>query len=222
MRVSLAIYDELFTIDTDMRASDKKFIPVVAAVMLIFSTWAVGAPVLAQSGAQSAARTGSRTAAQARELDSLFIQLKQPIDGDWRTVERKILAIWSESGSAAMNLLLARGRKAIADKDYPAAIEHLSALIDHAPDFAEGWNARATAFFLMGQYGPAVRDIRQTLRLEPRHFGALAGLGMILEEVDRPADALKAYRAALAIHPWRPDVIEAIKRLRLKIGDTTL
>ena len=92
-------------------------------------------------------------------------------------------------------------------------IKHLTALIDHAPDFAEGWNARATAYFQAGEFGPSVADIAQTLRLNPRHFGALSGFGMILEETGRKDEALEVYRAALAIHPHLQGVLEAVDRL---------
>jgi tetratricopeptide (TPR) repeat protein len=97
---------------------------------------------------------------------------------------------------------------------YPdIAIEHFTALIDHAPDFAEGWNARATAYYNTGDFGPSIADIGHVLTLNPRHFGAMAGLAAIFEELDRPAQALEVYRAALAIHPQQPGVLDAIQRL---------
>ena len=94
-----------------------------------------------------------------------------------------------------------------------AAIEHLTALVDHTPDFAEGWNARATVFFGMEEFGQSISDIRQTLALNPRHFGALQGLGRILEELDDPENALKAYQAAFALHPHRPGLKESVERV---------
>ncbi|HEX9856872.1 MAG TPA: tetratricopeptide repeat protein, partial [Paracoccaceae bacterium] len=128
-------------------------------------------------------------------------------------IEADIWREWSKSGSPAMDLLLERGRQAMQQGDTEAAIEHLTALTDHAPDFAEGWNARATAYFQAGKYGPSVADIRRTLVLNPRHFGALAGFGMILEELGRNEQALEVYRAAIAIHPQLQGVLEAIDRL---------
>jgi tetratricopeptide (TPR) repeat protein len=98
--------------------------------------------------------------------------------------------------------------------DTEAAIEHLTALTDHAPDFAEGWNALATAYFIAGEYGPSVEDIGKTLTLNPRHFGALAGLGMILENLGNSEGALAAYEAALAIHPQLQGVKDSVERLR--------
>ncbi len=84
-----------------------------------------------------------------------------------------------------MDLLLERGRNAMAQGHPEIAIQHLTALIDHAPDFAEAWNARATAYYQTGNLGPSVADIGHVLTLNPRHFGALAGLGAIFEELEQ-------------------------------------
>jgi tetratricopeptide (TPR) repeat protein len=102
------------------------------------------------------------------------------------------------------------------------AIEHFTALIDHAPDFAEGYNARATAYFQTGDLGPSVSDIAKTLTLNPRHFGALSGLGMIFEQLDEPDKALEVYQAALAINPHMPDVKDAVKRLETQLAGQDL
>jgi tetratricopeptide (TPR) repeat protein len=152
----------------------------------------------------------------AAALDGLFARLKQADADAAARIEREIWAEWSKSGSPAMDLLLKRGRDAIEAGDIDAAIEHLTALVDHAPDFAEGWNARATAYFQAGLFGPSVADIARTLQLNPRHFGALSGFGMILEATGRDAEALEVYRAALAIHPHLDGVTQAIERLTVK------
>jgi tetratricopeptide (TPR) repeat protein len=93
------------------------------------------------------------------------------------------------------------------------AVEHLTALTDHAPEFAEGWYARATAYYLTGRVGPALADLQRALVLEPRHYRAITGLAVILEETDQPRRALEVYRRALAIHPHAPDIKEAVARL---------
>ena len=113
------------------------------------------------------------------------------------------------------------------DLDEATCITELSgaantALTDHAPEFAEGWNARATAFYLMNQYGLSVADIQRTPVLNPRHFGAMSGLGAILEQTGRLKDALTVYTRALEIHPHQPGVIEAVERLNAEVGGTTL
>lgn len=159
--------------------------------------------------------------AQDDALDTLFEQLADGT-GDWETAESQIWAIWSRSGSDAMDLLLERGRKAISEGEIELAIEHLTALTDHAPDFAEGWNARATAYFQAGLFGPSIGDIRHTLALNPRHFGALAGLGLILEELELPKDALFAYQQALVLHPQKPSLMEHVRRLEAAVSGTNL
>lgn len=160
--------------------------------------------------------------AQTAELDSLFDQLKEADAEAAGRIEREIWNEWSKSGSPAMDLLLQRGKEAMAAGDTAAAIEHLTALTDHAPDFAEGWNARATAYFQAGELGPSVNDIAKTLTLNPRHFGALSGLGMIFEQLEQPEKALEAYKAALAIHPHLQGVIEAVERLEKDTAGTDL
>ncbi len=137
-------------------------------------------------------------------------------------LSREILERWSHSGSASMDLLLQRGIEAIRDGDLPRAIAHLTALTDHAPEFAEGWNQRATAFFLMDRYGEAMSDIEQVLILEPRHFGALAGLGIMFEQMGEQQAALKALKAAQQVHPAEENVNDAVERLERQTGDRTL
>lgn len=160
--------------------------------------------------------------AQTDQLDSLFEELKGADERAAARIEREIWNEWSKSGSPAMDLLLQRGRDSMAAGETAAAIEHFTALTDHAPEFAEGWNARATAYFQAGELGPSVNDIARTLTLNPRHFGALSGLGMIFEQLDQPEKALEAYRAALAIHPRLQGVIEAVERLEAETAGTDL
>jgi Flp pilus assembly protein TadD len=152
-------------------------------------------------------------AAQTARLDELFTELSTADAQQAARIEREIWAEWSKSGSPAMDLLLERGRTAMQEGEPEIAIEHLTALTDHAPDFAEGWNALATAYFQAGEYGPSVADIGKTLTLNPRHFGALSGLGMILEELGDTEGALAAYKAALAIHPQLEGIRESVERL---------
>ena len=165
--------------------------------------------------------TAAVRADEAR-LDALFQQLQTATDEEARAITDNIWIEWSKSGSPAMDLLLKRGRDAMSAGFPLLAIEHFTALIDHAPDFAEGFNARATAYFQTGDLGPSVGDIAKTLTLNPRHFGALAGLGMIFEQLDQPEKALEVYRAALAINPHMPDVKDAVERLETSVGGQDL
>lgn len=164
----------------------------------------------------------AQTAGAGGGLDELFTRLKEADAASARRIERQIFTEWSRSGSASADLLLQRGREAMSAGKSTVAIEHLTALVDHAPDFAEGWNARATAYFRAGMFGPSMADIGRVLTLNPRHFGALAGLGTMLEQMERPERALEVYRAALAIHPHLEGVEQAVKRLEAKAAGQEL
>lgn len=164
----------------------------------------------------------SAQADKTETLDQLYTELLSADDKNWQQIEKKIWAEWSRSGSDSMDLLLERGRKAMSAGDFGAAIEHLTALTDHAPDFAEGWNARATAYYQSGLYGPSIKDIGRVLTLNPRHFGAISGLALILEQIGKQEEALQAYREVEAIHPHRANLQEAIERLERKVGGTDL
>lgn len=155
-------------------------------------------------------------------LDEMFKRLAESTPEQAGRIQREIQIEWDKSGSAAMDLLLQRGRDALELGDTQKAIEHFTALTDHAPDFAEGWNALATAYFTAGEFGPSVDDIGKTLTLNPKHFGALAGLGMILEEIGKPEKALEAYQAALAIHPHLEGIKDRAEALEIDIAGQDL
>ncbi len=161
------------------------------------------------------------TAAQPA-AGELLDRLSQPDLRNWEVVEQQVYQAWSLSGSPSADYLLRRGREAMEARDLEAAYDHLTALTDHAPEFAEGWNARATLHFRMDAYGPAIADIQRVLALEPRHFAALTGLGIMLEEMGEYETALAAFRRAHAIHPHRPDIEQAIGRIEQELEGRTL
>lgn len=137
-------------------------------------------------------------------------------------LDRQLQALWAKSGSASADLLLKRGRDALEADDSRAAIEHLTALTDHAPDFAEGWHARASAYFDAGLIGPAIDDLGRALLLNPNNYNALYGLGTILEMLDRPEKAFAAYSRAKSIHPHHEEVTKALSRLEPRIEGRSL
>jgi tetratricopeptide (TPR) repeat protein len=165
-----------------------------------------------KSGAQPQSPAEEVAMRQAR-LDGLFGRLTQKDDPNWDKVEGEIWLTWSQSGSPAMDLLLLRAGRAMGGGDSELALRHLDDLVRLAPDFAEGWNKRATVYFLLNEYGNSVADIERTLALEPRHFGALSGLGMILERVGDKKGAMRAYRRGLEIHPNLPGAAAGVERL---------
>ena len=159
---------------------------------------------------------------QTQTVDDLFAELQgaDPVDAD--RIEDRILSEWSKSGSATMDLLLKRGRDALEAEEYEAAVDHLSALVDHAPDFAEGYNTRAIAYYRQGRHGQALEDIGRALTLNPRHFGALSGLALILHELGMNDSALEVWRVVLELNPSREDARMAIEELERQLQGTEI
>ncbi len=153
-------------------------------------------------------------------LDAMFNRLHELTDlREAQQIETAIWQVWGESGSATADLLLARGERAMAIRNLDVALDAFSALITLEPDFAEGWNKRATVFFMMGDLDASIADIERTLELAPRHFGALSGLGQIYVIMDRPKDAMNAYRRALAANPYLRGIRSTIEALQDQIGE---
>ncbi len=107
--------------------------------------------------------TSPAFAADAERLNELFTSLENADETSWEQIENKIWSEWSESGSPAMDLLLQRGADALEEGDYALAIDHLTALTDHAPGFAEGWHLRAQAYYRRSLYGPALADLERAV-----------------------------------------------------------
>jgi tetratricopeptide (TPR) repeat protein len=151
-------------------------------------------------------------------LDTLFDALKIAPDAESaKAIEDRIWALWMVSGSDTCNLLMGRVKAATDDKDFDLAVKLLDAIIALKPDYTEAWNRRATVHYLEKDYGNALADIREVLAREPRHFGALSGLGLILQEIGDDKDALEAYRRALAVDPHLEHIGDVIKTLREKV-----
>jgi tetratricopeptide (TPR) repeat protein len=157
---------------------------------------------------------GDRT----RNLDFLFGALKAAPDGDSaKQVENRIWALWLASGSDTANLLMTRAKTAIDSNDLGLAIELLDAILKIKPDYVEAWNRRATIRYMRKEFGESLQDIQQVLRLEPRHFGAMSGLGMILQEFGDDKHALDVFRRALEIHPNLQKIPDMVKTLSEKV-----
>ena len=149
---------------------------------------------------------------RAEQLDTLFGHLHQKgVPSD--KVEERIWELWGASDSPTAEVLLVQSQQAIADGAPAEALSILNRLIGANPDFAEAWNKRATLYFMMKKYDDALSDIARVLDLEPRHFGALAGKGMILERQKKYSAARAAYEEALAVNPTLEQVKSALKDL---------
>jgi len=145
-------------------------------------------------------------------LDKLFEALKiAPTEESAKFVENRIWALWVAAGGDTGNLLMGRVKTAMDGKDYDLAIKLLDAIIDIRPDYVEAWNRRATVHFMQKDFAGALADIREVLNREPRHFGALSGLGMILQELGDEKNALEAFRRALAVHPKLAKIPDLVK-----------
>ncbi|TCN46952.1 tetratricopeptide repeat protein [Shinella granuli] len=139
---------------------------------------------------------------QAQRLDKLFTELKHEGNADTaRGIADQIRREWQESGSASINLLIRWADKAISEEKNAAALDFLDEAIRLKPDYVEGWNRRATLHFKMGNYRKSMSDINRVLAIEPRHFGALAGMAAILAQSGRDELALRAWERFLDIYP---------------------
>jgi tetratricopeptide (TPR) repeat protein len=151
---------------------------------------------------------------KAERLDTLFASLKAETDADAaEEIENAILELWLDSGSETIDLLMRWTLKAMEAKQYPRALDFLDRIVLLAPDYAEGWNKRATVYFLMDEYGKSISDIGKVLELEPRHFGALSGLGIIMRALGDNERAMAAYRQALEVDPHLKNVREALEEI---------
>jgi tetratricopeptide (TPR) repeat protein len=189
--------------------------PMLLRALIVATVFLAPAAALPAETAPSV-ETPSASAPKSRteQLDELFATLKSAPNREAAdAAESSINRIWLQSGSDTVDLLMNWSLKAMSEKDYALALDYLDRVTIMKPDFAEGWNTRATVHFLMQDYGPSISDINRTLALEPRHFGAMSGLGMILRELDQDKRAIEVFRAALAIDPYLDDVKKALEQL---------
>ena len=155
---------------------------------------------------------------RTKGLDFLFGALKAAPDEDSaKAVEARIWAVWLQTPSDTAALLMMRAKTAMDGQQPELAIKLLDAIIKLRPDYVEAWNRRATLYYLQNDYTHSLEDIQQVLIREPRHFGALAGLGMIMQDLGDDKRALDAFRKALAVNPHLEKVPELVKQLSEKV-----
>jgi tetratricopeptide (TPR) repeat protein len=157
-------------------------------------------------------------AMRRQTLDALFLRLRNaggPEDA--QRIAASIASVWLQSDSDTANLLMQRAMVSTQARNYPLALSLFDKLVALEPDWAEAWNQRATTRFLAGDMDGAMADINRVMKLEPRHFGALAGMGMILQGAGLDKDALEIFKKALAIYPLEPDIQKFVEKLTLEI-----
>jgi tetratricopeptide (TPR) repeat protein len=151
---------------------------------------------------------------RAEQLDKLFARLIKSSDAsDAQRTEQSIWNLWMTSDSATADALLAQAMKASAANETGAALSILDKVIEVHPNYAEAWNKRATVYFLIGRYNDSIKDIEKVLELEPRHFGALSGLGMIKRQQHDLAGARAAFEEALSYNPHMEGAKRALEEI---------
>ncbi|MBB5047473.1 tetratricopeptide (TPR) repeat protein [Rhodopseudomonas rhenobacensis] len=202
--------------------------PVLLVAALLAATWALS-PDRAQAQRHPSspelkklpeppAKLPKVGADRGRGLDFLFGALKAaPDDASAKHVEARIWALWAQTSSDTTALLMTRSKAALDAGNTAVALKLLDSVVKLRPDYLEGWNRRATVYYLQNDYDRSLHDIEQVLVREPRHFGALAGLGMIMQELGDDKRALDAYRKALAVNPHLDKVPDLVKTLTEKV-----
>jgi tetratricopeptide (TPR) repeat protein len=171
-------------------------------LLLLISSLLIATCAQAQTRGHDASLSTAAPASQDERLDQLFSRLKHERNEQAaRLIAVQIGEAWAESGSANADLLMKWAGDAMKAKKYAVALDFLDQVVTLFPDYAEGWNRRATLHFMMGNYAKSMADIAETLEREPRHFGALSGMAGILESTGHDEEALEAYRRVLDIYP---------------------
>lgn len=189
----------------------------LAVVSVLFCLVLAPLPLAAQSGSATV------DAVPAASLDRLFQDLKAaPDPGIARVIESTIWKAWLKSGDAAVDALVDDAITAMGTRKLQEALAILDAVVSKAPAYAEGWNKRATVLYMAGDLERSLADIDHVLALEPRHFGALAGIGLIKSAKGDTLGAIAAYKRVLAIHPMSLGAKSSLEALEKALeGDPT-
>lgn len=194
------------------------FVPLILACSALLATSAGAGRFAFAAEASPPTESASLTTPKQR-LDALFSDLKKERDADKaRELSNQIRMEWQDSGSATVNLLMQWADKAIADNKQAAALDILDQVISLAPNYVEGWNRRATLHYAMGNYRKSMSDINRVLAIEPRHFGALAGMAAILGASGKDELALRAWEQFLEIYPADRKAQEQLGELAEKLA----
>ena len=204
-----------------MRRGCRLSLVIAVLTMAMARASAADAPAAPPAASPPAAQAPAETPAQ--KLDALYARLAVAKDSEEADgIVAAIGRLHVQSGSDAGDLLLARALTAIHRQDYDASQKILDSAIVVLPDWAEAWNTRATVRYLAGDYDGSMADIAETLKREPRHLGALSGMGLILEAEGKREEALKVYQRALAIAPHLSSAEGAADRLKAALAGQAL
>lgn len=168
-----------------------------------------GAPLVIRAAASALKLIGGEEAVPA-----LIDALKDNDIGSRLSAESALWHIWARSGDASIDKMLNDGKSLLKDEAYEEAVERFTEVIEAAPEFAEGYNQRAIAYFLMEEWSKSIRDCKRAIALNPNHFGAFAGMGHVYVKLGKIEEAIEAYKQALIINPNLIGIAEAVLRLR--------
>jgi tetratricopeptide (TPR) repeat protein len=194
----------------------------MAPAVILFALISTAPLALAQDGRDGGEPNTGVTRLKPAEiradtLDRLFAQLlKTTNEQEAARIQKRIWELWMTNDSPTANILIGQAMKASSSAENDTALHILDSLIDVHPDFIEAWNKRATVYYMLGNYEKSVADIMQVLEREPRHFGALSGLGMIREKQGNLPAAREAYREALSVNPHMEGIKRALKEIDTK------
>lgn len=159
----------------------------------------------------------------AKDLDGLFQQLSRTSDSKLADrISTRIWEAWQTSDSRSVDLLTNWARSASGNRRFHVALDLLDQVIALRPNYAEGFNQRATLHFMMENYGKSIVDIERTLALEPRHYGALAGLATILERLGEKDRALKTWYRVLSVYPAMTNAQDSVVRLEEELAGSRI
>lgn len=193
------------------------FVTLILASSALAASAAAGDPLLPAEPQQQAEAASPATPQQ--RLDGLFADLKRERDEEKaREIANRIRLEWQDSGSATVNLLMQWADKAIVGDKKAMALDILDQVIVLAPSYVEGWNRRATLHYQMGNLRKSMSDINRVLALEPRHFGAIAGMATMLEAAGKSELALRAWQQFLDIYPSDRKAQEQLGELSEKLA----
>ncbi|TCL69738.1 hypothetical protein [Rhizobium sp. BK251] len=196
-----------------------RFFRLSCAAVPLLSSILLAAPFAAAADGSVIIEQKDVNTSPQQRLDNLFAELRRTSDPEKaQTIANQIRMEWNDSGSATVNLLMQWANQAIEEKRNPAALDFLDQAIALKPDYVEGWNRRATLNYAMGNYRKSMADINQVLTLEPRHFGALAGMAAILSESGNDQITLKAWERFLEVYPADKTAQEQVNRLSEKLA----
>lgn len=202
-----------------------RFVVLIAATFLSLDAAALAAAASEPARHGDPAENTIERPAESRsqKIDRLFAELKR--EGNAKAAERiarRIQQEWSKSDSASVDLMMQWAQKAAAARKYDVALDFLDQVVTLQPDFAEGWNRRATIHYTMKNYAKSMADIDRTLKLEPRHYGAISGLARIMSDTDRKEPAIAAWQRVLDVYPALRAAQDQLSRLSEEIAGQSI